>query len=166
MKQGEDTVSMFLGLVIVVVVIGLIFNFVQKRKGSVEVPGINSSAEEKELEAGGNKEENKNIYEVGTGESLWMISEKIYGSGNKWVELARINGLKNPNIIHSGNKLILSSAPVKTDSYVVKRGDSLWKIAVNLYGDGYKWTEIWNANRNLIGNPNQIEIGMSLAISK
>ena len=31
-------------------------------------------------------------------------------------------------------------------SYVVQKGDSLWKIAKNLLGDGKRWTEIATLN--------------------
>jgi len=34
-KSTEEIVSMFLGLVIVVVVVGLIFNFFQRKKGNI-----------------------------------------------------------------------------------------------------------------------------------
>lgn len=40
--------------------------------------------------------------------------------------------------------------------YKVEKGDSLWKISVRAYGDGYKWTQIWEANKKLIINPNKI----------
>jgi len=39
-KSTEEVVSMFLGLVIVIVVTGMMFNFIQKRKGSVTIPGV------------------------------------------------------------------------------------------------------------------------------
>jgi nucleoid-associated protein YgaU len=41
--------------------------------------------------------------------------------------------------------------------YVVECGDSLWFIALKYYGDGYRWTEIYTANKTTIGNnPNLI----------
>lgn len=46
--------------------------------------------------------------------------------------------------------------------YTVKTGDDLWKIAENVYKDGYKWTEIAKANK--ITNPNIIEEGQKLII--
>lgn len=54
-------------------------------------------------------------------------------------------------------------APVKAEdtskdkTYTVKHGDNLWKIAVEVYGDGYRWTDIANAN-NLL-NPSVIHTG-------
>lgn len=46
-------------------------------------------------------------YVVVHGDTLWDISVRAYGDGYKWVEIAKANNLKNPNIIHSGNILTL-----------------------------------------------------------
>jgi nucleoid-associated protein YgaU len=50
-------------------------------------------------------------------------------------------------------------------SYVVVSGDSLSKIAKELYGDAKRWPEIYEANKQLIGdNPNMIQPGQTLRI--
>jgi nucleoid-associated protein YgaU len=46
-------------------------------------------------------------YTVVKGDSLWAISVKRYGNGYRWVEIARMNNLKNPNVIHPGNTLMM-----------------------------------------------------------
>lgn len=46
--------------------------------------------------------------------------------------------------------------------YVVTKGDSLWKIAVEKYGDGALWTRI--AEANALKRPNHIEIGEELEV--
>lgn len=46
-------------------------------------------------------------YTVAKGDSLWNIAVRAYGDGYKWVEIAEANSLKNPNLIHSGNVLVL-----------------------------------------------------------
>ena len=46
------------------------------------------------------------------------------------------------------------------------KGDSLSKIAVRAYGDLFAWKLIWKANRDLIANPNLIEVGMKLKITR
>lgn len=48
--------------------------------------------------------------------------------------------------------------------YVVKSGDTLSKIAKELYGDGNRWREIFEANKDQIENPNQIRPGWELLI--
>jgi 5'-nucleotidase len=49
-------------------------------------------------------------------------------------------------------------AKTKGATYVVRRGDSLWKIAVNHYGRrAANWMRIYNANRKVVGpNPHLI----------
>ena len=46
-------------------------------------------------------------YEVQKGDTLWNIAVRAYGDGYKWSEISRENKLVHPNIIHSGNILIL-----------------------------------------------------------
>ena len=49
-------------------------------------------------------------------------------------------------------------------TYTVKKGDCLWKIARQFYGNGSKYTLIYNANRDKIKNPNLIYTGQVLTI--
>ncbi|MGG2477237.1 LysM peptidoglycan-binding domain-containing protein, partial [Rhizobium sp. BR5] len=46
--------------------------------------------------------------------------------------------------------------------YVVEKGDSLWKIAAEKYGDGALWSRI--AEANTLKRPNHIEIGEELEL--
>lgn len=55
-----------------------------------------------------------------------------------------------------------ANAPNQT--YTVKAGDSLSKIARHLYGDGNKWQTIWEANKDSIKNPDLIHPGQVLKI--
>lgn len=49
-------------------------------------------------------------------------------------------------------------------NYTVKSGDCLWNIAKKYYGNGSKYTTIYNANRDKIKNPNLIYPGQVLWI--
>lgn len=55
-----------------------------------------------------------------------------------------------------------NSKPVK--EYRVVKGDYLRKIAKELYGDESKWKMIYEWNKDIISNPNQIFIGQILKI--
>jgi nucleoid-associated protein YgaU len=46
-------------------------------------------------------------YTVVAGDTLWDIAEAHYGSGYKWIDIARANELANPNLIHPGNVFVL-----------------------------------------------------------
>ena len=48
------------------------------------------------------------------------------------------------------------------DEYTVQHGDSLWKIEVDEYNDGYKWVEIARANN--LDNPDIIHAGNVLTL--
>jgi nucleoid-associated protein YgaU len=48
--------------------------------------------------------------------------------------------------------------------YVVKAGDTLSKIAQEVYGDGNRWREIFEANKEQIENPSLIRAGWELDI--
>jgi nucleoid-associated protein YgaU len=50
------------------------------------------------------------------------------------------------------------------DTYTVKSGDSLSKIAKNFYGDAQEWRKIYDANKDQISNPDLIQPGWKLKI--
>jgi nucleoid-associated protein YgaU len=54
--------------------------------------------------------------------------------------------------------------PKNSGHYVVKSGDCLWNIAKKFYGDGSKYTKIYNANKSIIKNPALIYPGQKLKI--
>jgi nucleoid-associated protein YgaU len=182
-KSSEEFVSMLLGLAIMVVVVSLIFNFVQRKKGTVEIPGASDITLSEE--AIKQKQEEENSYTVVKGDNLWKIAEKKYNDGYAWSKIAKANNLKNASILYAGQKLkmpvIEKTAVVEKTNiitaitnttiepgtdYKVVRNDNLWKIAVNAYGDGYKWVNIWKENKAIIPHAGLLEIGMTIKIPK
>lgn len=55
-------------------------------------------------------------------------------------------------------------SPPEVQTYTVTKGDCLWKIAKKLLGDGNRWQELYNMNRDKISNPNLIREGQVLTI--
>lgn len=81
-------------------------------------------------------------------------------------------GTKVCNVSEGGNKVSTqktraaetSPAPSTNKTYTVVKGDSLWKIAKQFYGNGSKYTVIYDANKDKIMNPNLIYPGQVLTI--
>ena len=49
-------------------------------------------------------------------------------------------------------------------SYTVQSGDTLWKIAKQFYGEGSQYMKIFEANKNLLKDPDHIFPGQELKI--
>lgn len=121
-------------------------------------------------------------YIVEKGDNLWIIAEQYLGSGFRANEIAQANNIGNPDLIDIGQKLILpksvannnsqgditetAASTQKMDSqeitYTVKTGDYLWKISQEVYGDGYQWIKIAEANN--LQKPSVIHTGNVLRI--
>ncbi len=182
-RLNEPLISTFLGGLVILVVGVLIFNYFKAGQAgeiALEEPGNSQT------EAGAeDKQNSSDTYEVQAGESLWKISEKVYGTGYNWTDIASANNLANPDYVEAGTKLTIPSIETKEqeqveqmatkapqvnqeamettpDTYTVKQGDHLWKIAQDVYADGYKWIEIAQANN--IQNPDLIEVGQQLKL--
>lgn len=57
-----------------------------------------------------------------------------------------------------------SPAPKQDETYTVQKGDCLWNIAKKIYGNGAKYTVIYEANKDKITNPNLIYPNQVLVI--
>lgn len=61
---------------------------------------------------------------------------------------------------NSGISSTMSSAPI----HIVQPGEGLWQIAERYYGDGNKYVEIYEANRDVMRSIEDIRVGMRLRI--
>ena len=58
------------------------------------------------------------------------------------------------------------SAVTGRDGYLVQRGNNLWLIARQVYGEGVRYTAIFGANRDHIRDPNLIYPGQLFKLPK
>lgn len=121
LKENESSVSMILGVVVVLIVGLLLFNYF---KSETPTPEISEQSQTDEI-----KSENgevtyesadglmipKNLpteHEVVAGENLWQIAEKYYASGYNWTDIAKENKLANASAISAGMKLTIPKVAV------------------------------------------------------
>ena len=114
------------------------------------------------------------IYSVLPGDNLWKIAVKFYGSGNYWMKIYNDNRamIKNPGRIYTGQQLLIhlmeeketETEEIEGEVYIIRSGDSLWKVAQRIYGDGKLWRKIYQANRDTVLNPGRLRAGQKLLI--
>lgn len=69
-----------------------------------------------------------------------------------------------PNVQVDANFAAMGGGGSSGRTYTVKAGDSLSKIAKEVYGDAAQWKKIHEANRAAIPNPDVIHPGQELTI--
>lgn len=104
------------------------------------------------------------------------VTEKAGEEGDKYISLelleyrefnkkiAIIKTENNKGTSNNSNSTSQTNPKATTKTYVVKSGDTLWGIARTYYGNGSEYPKIFNANRNIISNPNLIYPGQKLVI--
>jgi nucleoid-associated protein YgaU len=98
-----------------------------------------------------------NSYTVQPGDTLPIIAKREYGDETRWKNIyyANYGRLRTPEDLKPGMKILLppKDQPAYKD-YVVKKGDTLSSIALEVYGDKAKARFI--AEENKLANPNSI----------
>lgn len=103
-RSSESYLSMGLGLLVLIVVGVMIFNFVSRRNGGLSLPGLQTS-KQNEAEPTAKPEQKK--YTVVAGDTLWSISEKNYNTGFNWKAIADANNITSPDQLTAGKELII-----------------------------------------------------------
>jgi nucleoid-associated protein YgaU len=127
------------------------------------------------------------FHDVRSGESLSKISQLYYGDQSMAAELARFNGLGNPDQLRAGHRLKVPTAgrvlgrpepqappapppaaapgpAAKQRTYVVAGGDVLSEIAQREMGSARHWRKLYEHNRDVIDDPDHLEVGVVLKI--
>ena len=66
--------------------------------------------------------------------------------------------------VTGGASTTANAAAAVYETYTVKPGDSLSKIAKHKYGNANLWKTIYEANKDRIKNPDLIQVGWELKI--
>lgn len=119
-------------------------------------------------------------YVVKPGDTLWNIAATVYGNGVYNNRIAAANPGINPNNLKAGTKLNIpdktsvvtetghtvpaTSTVNPTTQYRVVSGDNLNTISRNLYGTTRMAADLFEANKDLLANPNSLKPGMVLKL--
>jgi len=127
------------------------------------------------------------------GETFASIARTVYGDGRYYLQIQKANPGLEPSALKPGTRINLpelasaaggesrtSNRPSHTGGqagangvasidhktqYKVESGDSLYKIAEKLYGDGTRMDAIYDANKQTIGpDPRKLKLGMILKL--
>lgn len=100
-----------------------------------------------------------NQYEVRPGDELWDIAAREMGGGERWREIVAANPGLDPHA-----ELVAGSILMLPASVTVEAGDTLWELAEEHLGDPSRWPELHEANRDLVDDPNEIDVGWRLTL--
>lgn len=147
-------------------------------------------------------------YTIQSGDSLWKIAVKFYGTGALWQKIYRDNAsvIINPDRIRAGqvitiyytdgayaialangatipigvapamipvaanansatiDPIVLIAQSLGKSTYTAKRGDSLWKIAGEQYGNHLYWIPLYYMNRAYLSSPRALQAGQTLIL--
>jgi len=142
-------------------------SFEQEGAGSEQAPGGGG----KTPGGGGKTPGGGGIYKVKPGETLGAIAEKLLGNVQRWRDIAKANGIVDPEKLRVGQELRIpgwrgggggDAGTAKAATHVVKPGDTLVAIATRYLGNSNGWRSIAEANG--IADPRVLKIGLVLKI--
>mgnify|MGYP000947069352 CR=1 FL=1 len=91
---------------------------------------------------------------------VWGTVNNGYEKDQLWDAIKSVGGSNPGDIIAD----IQVTEPGVYARHTVEKGESLSKIAKHYYGDMMKYKQIFNANTNILSDPDSIEVGQVLVI--
>ncbi len=127
------------------------------------------------------------VHDVKPGESLRAICRRYYGNAELADPLARYNGVPDPDVLQAEQRLRIPSAAVLLDplarwdagqeytraasstdarplTYTIRPGESLSEIAQRLLNSAGRWKQLYELNRDVLSDPNEIRAGTVITI--
>ncbi|WP_339701570.1 LysM peptidoglycan-binding domain-containing protein [uncultured Marixanthomonas sp.] len=109
--------------------------------------------EKLKIQNGDVKEENGKL-------KIWGTANTQYDKDRLWDEIKKSGG-ENPQDLEADIKVADKNAYAY---HTVEKGESLSKISKKYYGDPMKYNKIFEANKNILDNPDVIHPGQELEI--
>ena len=109
------------------------------------------------------------VYTVEKGDTLMLISFKLYGDYSKWKTIQNLNPtIESYDRLQTGTQLTIVkpseafSWQPSGNPYLIRRNDTLRKISTNLYETPRNWKHLYEHNKPLIKDPNIIFAGFTI----
>lgn len=120
------------------------------------------------------------VHLVASGDDLWSLAERYYGSGGAWRTIVNANpdllaadptadlapgtalAIVNPTAVALAAETPAPAAT--TQDYTVQKGDTLWHLAEERLGDGRRYPELQQLNADQISDPDYIETGWVITL--
>lgn len=135
------------------------------------------------------------FHDVKPGETMTAIAQHYYGDATLVHALAAYNGLTDPNALRANHRLRIPKSadalratqtrsstqpsrtsqppaaqqpqkPVVYTTYTVQRGDTLSELSLKLLGTSRRWRELYELNRDVISDPDNLLAGTVLKVPK
>jgi len=105
-------------------------------------------------------------------DTLSAIAGRELGSAGRWLAIVAANPGVDPRRLQEGQILWIpedgarpaSAPPAGGRSYVVRRNDTLEKIAARELGDRRRWTDVFHLNRDQLRRPKDLKAGATLKL--
>ena len=156
----------------VVTVSGSVETQADKEKVILALGNVNGVAYVDDRIEVSNPEPESAFYTVKKGDSLSKIAKRFYGDAMKYPQIFEANRpmLSDPDKIYPGQNLRIPKVEGTYSSslatYEVQPGDTLGKIAKSELGDASKYMAIYEANDDILDDPNSIKVGQRLTIPR
>ena len=59
---------------------------------------------------------------------------------------------------------VLTGEIFDISTHTVRKGDSLWSLSEHYLGEGVKWNELYEANRKVLSDPDNLLVGLEMRI--